>query len=146
MIEFKILPGQKRTIDKYLYPTEQYLSLTDIVRKFESERPRYLIQSWLRSKNTIEFLATWERENNPKFSELAYKQVLQQALKPSYTLTPKKWIDATNAIGLISKRGKFGGTLAQLNIACDFEMWADKKIRYTIIKNFMNSKVFIDNE
>ena len=94
-----------------------------------------MIQSWLRSRNTVEFLGEWERNNNPEFDEYAFEKLIIDVRSPSYTLTPSKWIDTVNTIGLTSKRGKNGCTMAHSFIACDFEMWNDMKFRYEMIKH-----------
>lgn len=120
-------------VEKYLYPEADYISLTDIARRFDSESPSYVIQSWLRSRNTIAFLGQWERENNPNFNEQAFQQLLVDVRSPSYTLTPARWIKRVNAAGIISKRGKKWGTTAHPFIACDFEMWNDVAFRYRVI-------------
>jgi hypothetical protein len=116
-----------------LCPTDDYISLTDIAKRFDSENSSYVIQSWLRSRNTIAFLGQWERENNPNFNEQAFQQLLVDVRSPSYTLTPARWIKRVNAAGIISKRGKKWGTTAHPFIACDFEMWNDVAFRYRVI-------------
>ena len=128
-------------VEKYLYPTDDYISLTDIAKRFDSENPSYVIQSWLRSRNTIAFLGQWERENNPGFDKQAFQQLLVDVRSPSYTLTPVRWIERVNAVGIISKRGKNGGTTAHPFIACDFEMWNDISFRYDVIKHFIKSNL-----
>ena len=144
--EAKMNSFLEKTVIKYLHPEGGFLSLTDIARRFDSEKPSYLIQSWLRSRNTIEFLGEWERNNNNKFNEQAFQKLLKDVRSPSYTLTPKRWIETVNAIGLESKRGKNGGTMAHPFIACDFEMWNDMQFRYEVLKYFMSSRIETDNE
>lgn len=124
-------------VSKYLHPSDDYISLTDIARKFDSRNPGYLIQSWLRSRKTVEFLAEREQNNNPKFDEQSYLKLVKYARSPKFTLTPKKWVDATNAIGITLKQGKGGGTMAHTFIACDFEMWNDSSFRFEVIKCFL---------
>ena len=75
----------KKTVQKYLYPSDDYISLTDIAKNFESDNPSYLIQSWLRSRNTVEFLGEWERNNNPEFDESAFEKLIKDVRSPSYT-------------------------------------------------------------
>ncbi len=128
-------------VEKYLYPEVGYISLTDIAKRFDSENPSYVIQSWLRSRNTIAFLGQWERENNPSFDEQAFQQLLVDVRSPSYTLTPVRWIERVNAVGIISRRGKNGGTTAHPFIACDFAMWNDTELRYGVLKYFTNSRM-----
>ena len=128
-------------VEKYLYPTDDYISLTDIAQRFNPENPSYVIQSWLRSRNTIAFLGQWERESNPNFDEQAFQQLLVDVRSPAYTLTPARWIERVNAVGIISKRGKTGGTAAHPFIACDFEMWNDVAFRYKMVEAFIIQKV-----
>ena len=128
-------------VEKYLYPTDDYISLTDIAKRFNPENPSYVIQSWLRSRNTIAFLGQWERESNPNFDEQAFQQLLVDVRSPAYTLTPARWIERVNAVGIISKRGKTGGTAAHPFIACDFEMWNDISFRYDVIRHFLKSNL-----
>ena len=80
----------EETVAKYLHPSDDYISLTEIARRFDAENPSYLIQSWLRGRNTVEFLAAWERNNNPKFNEAAFQKLVVDAKTPQFTLTPKK--------------------------------------------------------
>lgn len=122
-------------VEKYLYHEVDYISLTDIAKRFDSENPSYVIQSWLRSRNTIAFLGQWERENNPNFDEQAFQQLLVDVRSPAYTLTPARWIERVNAVGIISRRGKNGGTTAHPFIACDFEMWNDVTFRYRFFEH-----------
>ena len=126
-------------IEKYLYPEADYISLTDIAKRFDSENPSYVIQSWLRSRNTIAFLGQWERENNLNFDEQAFQQLLVDVRSPSYTLTPVRWIERVNAVGIISRRGKNGGTTAHPFIACDFEMWNDVTFRYKVFEHIYSA-------
>ncbi len=86
-------------------------------------------------------MASWERGNNPNFNEEGLQKLVLDSKTPQFTLTPKKWIDTTNAVGIISKRGKGGGTMAHPFIACDFEMWNDSELRYEILRYFVNSKI-----
>lgn len=79
----------EETVAKYLHPSDDYVSLTDIARKYDTENPSYLIQSWLRNRNTVELLATWERNNNPDFNESAFQKIVLAAKTPQFTLTPK---------------------------------------------------------
>lgn len=130
----------ERTVGKYLHPMDDFTSLTDIARRFDSENPGYVIQSWLRSRNTIAFLGEWERNNNSRFNEAAFQKLLIDVRSPSYTLTPSRWVSTVNAIGITSKRGKNGGTMAHPFIACDFEMWNDMKFRYKVLQYFLKER------
>ena len=96
----------EETVAKYLHPFDDYIFLTEISRRFDAENPSYLIQSWLRNRNTVEFLATWERNNNLQFNVVAFQIFVVDAKKPQFSLISKKWTDLTNAIGITSKQGK----------------------------------------
>ena len=139
--ETKMSAYLEETVEKYLRPSDDYIPLTEIARKFDADNPSYLIQSWLRSRNTVEFLAEWERKNNPSFNEAAFQKLVVDAKTPQFTLTPKKWIETVNAIGIKSKRGKNGSTTAHQFVACDFEMRNDMRFRYEVLKYFMCSRI-----
>lgn len=100
-----------------------FIFLTRIARGYNQETPGYVIQSWMRNHNTIEFLNLWEKRNNPNYNLQGYSVLLDKLKGSSFTLTPKQWIEQTGAIGLISKQGKTGGTYAHLMIACEFLTW-----------------------
>lgn len=138
--ESKMNAYLEETVAKYLHPSDDCILLTEIARRYDESNPGYLIQSWLRSRNTIEFLAEWECNNNPDFNKTAYNQLVADARMPQFTLTPKKWTERTNAIGIISKQGKGGGTMAHPFIACDFEMWNDMQLRYAVVQSFLKKK------
>ncbi len=87
-----------------------YISLTDIAKYKDSENPRYIIQNWLRNKSTIEFLGVWEQMNNSNFNRVEFDTVKNEAGSNSFVLTPKKWIETTNAVGIKSTAGRYGGT------------------------------------
>ena len=93
-----------------------------------------MIQSWLRSGNTLAFLNLWEKENNPDYCEGGYKELLEKKKAASFTLTPKLWISQTNAIGIVSKQGKTGGTLAHPIIACEFASWLVPEFKMKLLK------------
>lgn len=129
--------GSKKTIASLLHPnlsSDRFISLTEIARNTNRDNPSYVIQSWLRSRNTIEFLRMWEKDNNPDFSYDECNRLIEQLKLPSFTLTPKKWITLTNAKGIVSKQGNNGGTLAHRDIALDFQVWLDPEKRYEIVK------------
>lgn len=113
-----------------------YYSLTSIARRHSEDSPGYVIQSWLRNRNTLEFLRIWEKDNNPDFRASEYAELLQRIKDGSFTLTPKQWIEKTGAIGMVSKQGKNGGTYAQQDIACAFLSWISPKFKYLMIKTF----------
>ena len=113
---------------------EGYISLTEVARAHSEDAPGYVIQSWLRSGNTLAFLNLWEQENNPNYSETGYAELLKRKKTASFTLTPKLWIDQTKAIGIVSKQGKNGGTFAHPMIACEFASWIAPEFKMQLLK------------
>ena len=100
-----------------------YVFLTEIAREKKSSSPSYLIQSWLRSSTTIEYLRMWEKIYNPRFQEDACDQLIEEVHKTSTTMTPSLWANTTNALGIKSSRGRGGGTIAHPEIAEAFRAW-----------------------
>ena len=97
-----------------------------------------MIQSWLRSGNTLAFLNLWEKENNPNYSEAGYIELLEKKKTASFTLMPKLWIDRTKEIGIFSKQGKSGGTFAHPVIACDFASWITPEFKMLLLSLSLN--------
>jgi hypothetical protein len=93
-----------------------YISLTDIAR-YKSDDPTAVIANWMRNRNTIEYLGIWEGLYNSNFKPLEFEGFKKEAGLNAFTLSPQKWINATNAIGIISKSGRYGGTYAHKDIA-----------------------------
>lgn len=110
---------------------EDYISLTDIARYKNPEHPADVIKNWTRSKDTIEFLGLWERINNPDFKVVEFDQFRNQAGNNSFVLSPKKWIESTNAEGIVSKSGKYGSTFAHNDIAFEFASWVSAEFGAT---------------
>ena len=119
---------------------EDYISITDIARYKDDKRTDYIIQNWLRNRNTIEFLGIWEKLNNPNFNPIEFDGFRNQAGLNSFILTSKKWINSTNAIGLISKAGRYGGTYAHKDIAFEFASWISVEFKLYLIKEFQRLK------
>jgi len=119
---------------------DDYISLTDIARYKGGERTDYVIQNWLRNRNTIEFMGVWERLNNPDFNPIEFDGFRKQAGLNSFVLTAKQWIGATHAVGLISKSGRYGGTYAHKDIAFEFASWVSVEFRLYLIKEFQRLK------
>ena len=99
-----------------------YISLTDIAR-YQSDDPTAVIGNWLRNRNTIEYFGIWESLYNPNFNPLEFEGVKKEAGLNAFTLSPTKWISTTNAIGILSKSGRYGGTYAHKDIAFKFASW-----------------------
>lgn len=117
-----------------------YISLTDIAKKRNPEFPADVIKNWMRSRSTIEFLGLWEKLNNPNFKLVEFDQFKQEAGTNSFVLPPQKWIDRTNAIGIISKSGRYGGTYAHADIAFEFASWISPEFKLYIIKDYQRLK------
>jgi hypothetical protein len=119
---------------------EDYLSLTDIARYKNSDHSDDLIRNWLRNRNTLEFVGIWEQLNNPAFNPVEFDGIRKQAGLNSFTLTPKQWIETTNAIGITSKAGRYGGTYAHKDIAFEFASWVSVEFKLYLIKEFQRLK------
>ena len=119
-----------------------YISLTDIAKFKDSERTDYIIQNWMRNRDTIEFLGVWERINNPNFKPIEFDGFKIQAGSNSFSLTPKRWIESVHAIGLITKSGRYGGgTFAHKDIAFEFASWISAEFKLYLIKEFQRLKI-----
>jgi hypothetical protein len=115
-----------------------FISLTDMVKGFGDDT---MIYSWMRNRNTLEFLGVWEEMNNPDFKGNEFVTFKSQAGLNSFNLTPRKWIEATNAIGIISKAGRYGGgTFAHKDLAFEFGSWLSPEFKLYLIKEFQRLK------
>lgn len=119
---------------------DDYISLTDIARYKNSDHTDDLIRNWLRNRNTLEFLGIWEQLNNPGFNPVEFDGIRMQAGLNSFTLTPKRWIEATGAIGINSRAGRYGGTYAHKDIAFEFASWVSVEFKLFLIKEFQRLK------
>ena len=119
---------------------DDYISLTDIAKVKDSDNPRYIIQNWMRNRNTIEFLGVWESLYNPNFNRVEFDAFRSQAGLNSFVMTPQKWIDATAAIGIVSKAGRYGGTYAHTDIAFEFASWISVEFKLYLVKEFERLK------
>ena len=118
---------------------DDYLSLTDI-EKYKSEDPAATIQNWMRSRDVIEFLGLWETLHNPDFKPLEFEGFKSQAGSNAFTLSPKRWLEATAAIGMYSKSGRNGGTFAHRDIAFEFASWISAEFKLYIITDYQRLK------
>ncbi|MCB5714247.1 KilA-N domain-containing protein [Lactonifactor sp. BIOML-A3] len=117
----------------------EFISLTDIAR-YKSDDPTAVIQNWMRNRDVIEFLGLWERLHNPDFKPLEFEGFRKQAGANAFTMSPKKWIDATDAIGIVSKAGRYGGTYAHSDIAMSFATWISPEFQLYIMKDYRRLK------
>ena len=119
---------------------EDYICLTDMARYRDTERTDYIIQNWMRSRSTVEYLGVWEQLNNPNFNPIEFDGIKNEAGSNSFTLTPKQWIAKTNAIGIKAKAGRYGGTYAHKDIAFNFGMWLSPTFQLYVVKEYQRLK------
>lgn len=117
-----------------------FISLTDIARAKNVDEPKDVVKNWLRNKNTIEFLGLWEQINNSNFKGVEFDLFKNDAGSNSFTMSPTKWIENTNAVGIITKAGRYGGTYAHKDIAFEFASWISPEFKLFLIKEFQRLK------
>ena len=119
---------------------EDYISLTDIAKYRNKIEPFSIINNWMRSRSTIEFLGLWEKLSNPDFKPIEFERFKNEAGNNYFVLSPKRWIESTNAIGITSKSGRYGGTFAHQDIAFEFTSWISAEFKLYILKEFQRLK------
>jgi len=129
---------QGTTIGILSRPEGDYISLTDMVRNFDGAGA--LIEQWLKNKDTVLFLGVWERINNPGFNSLEFEGIRNEAVRNSFFLSAKKWVDLTGAKGLIASAGRYGGTFAHKDIAFEFGSWLSPEFKLYLITEFQRLK------
>ena len=117
-----------------------FISLTDIAKYKTSENPGYVIQNWMRTRNTIRFLALWENFHNADFNCLEFEAIEREAGLNSFVLTPKRWIEQTGAVGMQTKQGRYAATFAHQDIAFEFASWVSPEFKLYIITEFQRLK------
>ena len=122
---------------------DDYICLTDMIRGEEGSDH---IRNWMRNRNTVEFIGLWETLHNPDFKPVEFDTFRKQAGLNSFNLTPKKWIEATNAAGMLSKSGRYGGTYAHKDIAFEFGSWISPMFKLLLIKEFQRLKEIETNQ
>ncbi len=129
---------QNKVISVVTIHNEDYICLTDMVKNFGDEA---MIYQWMRNRNTVEFIGVWEQLHNSNFKGIEFDTFKKQAGLNSFTLTPKKWIETTHAIGFVSKAGRYsGGTYAHKDIAFEFGTWLSPQFKLYLIKEFQRLK------
>lgn len=116
-----------------------YISITDIA-KYAGGEPNDVIKNWMRNKDVIEFLGLWEQLHNPNFKPVEFDGFKTRAGANAFTMSPKRWIEATNAIGIQSKSGRYGGTYAHTDIAFEFASWVSPEFKLYLIKDYQRLK------
>ena len=131
-------------VDIGIYTTDfenEFISLTDIAKYRNVDDPRFVIQNWMRNRNTIEFLAVWETLHNPDFNRVQFEAVKNEAGLNRFVMTPTKWIEQMNAKGIVSKSGRYGGgTYAHSDIALSFASWISPEFQLYIMKDYRRLK------
>lgn len=139
MTKSKTINVQGTEINIIQKENQEFISLTDMVKGFDDGL--VLIEKWLRNKNTIEFIGIWEEINNPIFNSPEFEGIKNEAGLNRFTLSVKKWIEKTNAIGLMAKTGRYGsGTFAHKDIAFEFGSWLSPSFKLYLIKEFQRLK------
>ncbi len=122
---------------------QDYICLTDMVRDEEGNDH---IRNWMRNRNTVEFIGLWETLHNPDFKPVEFDTFRKQAGLNNFNLTPKKWIEKTNAIGITSRSGRYGGTYAHKDLAFEFGAWISPMFKLLLIKEFQRLKEIETNQ
>ena len=121
---------------------DDFISLTDIARYKNELEPNVVVSNWLRLKNTIEFLGIWEKLFNPNFKPIEFEGFMRESGSNSFTLSPKRWIETANAIGIISRSGRGGGTYAHKDIAFKFASWISVEFELYVVKDYVRLLLF----
>ncbi len=130
---------QGRSITLTQINGDDYISLTDMVKNFGDDA---MIYQWMRNRNTVEFIGTWEQLHNSNFKSIEFETFKKLSGLNSFSLTPKKWINATCAKGFVSKAGRYGGgTYAHHDIAFEFGTWLSPQFKLYLIKEFQRLKI-----
>jgi len=119
---------------------EEYICITDIARYKNPSEPKDVIKNWMRNRGTIEFLGLWEKLHNPNFKGVEFDSFLFEAGSNAFVLSPSKWIENTQAIGLVSKAGSGGGTFAHRDIAFEFASWVSAEFKLYLLVEFQRLK------
>ena len=125
---------------RYGSASGDFISLTDIAKYKTSENPGYVIQNWMRTRNTVRFLGLWEHLHNPDFNYLEFEAIEKEAGFNSFVLTPKRWVEQTCAKGIVTKQGRHAATFAHQDIAFEFASWISPEFKLYIVKDYQRLK------
>lgn len=117
-----------------------FISLTDIAKYRTAENPGYVIQNWMRTRNTVRFLGLWEHFHNPEFNYIEFEAIEREAGLNSFVLTPKRWVEQTSAKGIVTKQGRYAATFAHQDIAFEFASWISPEFKLYIVKDYQRLK------
>jgi hypothetical protein len=147
MSKTKTIEVQKIIISIVEYQDDDYICITDMAKAKEGDsRAADIIKNWIRSRTTLEFLGTWEQMYNPNFKVVEFDHFKMQAGLPSFVLSPTQWIEKTNAIGIVSKSGRYGGTYAHKDIAFEFGSAINPVFKLYLIKEYQRLKQIENNQ
>jgi hypothetical protein len=128
------------TVRTIKHEGEDFVCITDIARQKNSSDPNGVIANWMRNRNTIEFLGIWEQLFNPCFNPLEFEGFRKEAGLNAFTMSPSRWIESTNAKGLVAMAGRYGGTYARTDIAFEFASWISVEFKLYLVKEFQRLK------
>ncbi|WP_316789602.1 KilA-N domain-containing protein [Pedobacter frigoris] len=131
---------QDREVSILLNEERDFVSLTDIAKYRNEHDPNDIIRNWMRGRTTLAFLGLWEVLNNPDFKPVEFDGFRNEAGHNYFVLSPQKWIEKTNAIGIVSKSGRYGGTFAHKDIAFEFASWISPEFKLYLITEFQQPK------
>jgi KilA-N domain len=131
---------QGNAVSIFSQKDSDYISLTDIAKYRNQEEPFSIINNWMRSRNTISFLGLWENLHNPNFKPIEFERFKNEAGYNYFVLSPQRWIENTNAVGITSKSGRYGGTFAHKDIAFEFASWISSEFKLYLITEFQRLK------
>ena len=140
MAKNKIITVKGTEVTLFSEGVSDYISLTDIAKSRNNSEPFAIINNWMRSRSTIEFIGLWEKLSNPDFKPLEFERFKNEAGSNYFVLSPQRWIEATNAKGIIAKPGRYGGTFAHKDIAFEFASWISSEFKLYLIIEFQRLK------
>lgn len=132
--------GSEITIISSLGQGDDYICITDIAKYKNQTEAFSVINNWMRNRSTIEFLGLWEKLNNPSFKPIEFERFKNESGANAFVLSPQRWIESTNAIGIISRSGRYGGTYAHKDIAFEFASWISAEFKLYIITEYQRLK------
>ncbi len=141
MTKNKKIKIKDKEIIVYSQNNEDYISLTDMARFKNAETTGLVISHWLSTRYTVEYMGLWEKMNNPIFNVTEFSNIKNESGSNGFVLSSKQWVEKTNAVGIISKPGRYGGgTFAHKDIAFEFGSWISPEFKYYLIKEFQRLK------
>ena len=143
MVKSKTITVQGIDISLYKHNDEDYICITDMIKAKDGD---FFITDWLRNRNTLEFLGVWERMYNPNFNYGEFAIIKNKSGLNNFKISVKEWTERTNAIGLIAKTGRYGGTYAHKDIAFEFGTWISPMFKLYIIKEYQRLKEIENNQ